>query len=257
MLSSFAFASDDKSHVSGNSGLTGQSFSLQSLSCKSYGSSTALSVEKSEELLKVLCRELNAPSGLVDHTLHHLTGKSGITGAPVAGRAPSMSSMVSFLARAFRRCTQETKLVVVALDDVQHVDEMSWKVLRQVFETCDNVLCICAFDITRSRDLKVEEDFWLVLNEKHRPAGDFVPMELGCLEKEDITMMIMKTLGLQRSDVDEDLLNEVLIQSGGMPHFANEYLEMVKRRQFIEIKEGETKKEVCFVWHVLGLTFSY
>lgn len=229
--------------MSGNSGI--QSFSLQSLSARSFGSSTALSAEKSEELLKVLCGELNAPSSLVEYTLLYLSGKGGPAAASRVGRnVPSMASMVSFMARAFRRCTQETKLVVVALDDVQHVDEMSWKVLRQVFETCENVLCICAFDITRSRDLKVESDFWHVLNDKYRPSGDFVPMELGCLEKEDITIMLMKTLGLQREDVSEDLLNEVLIQSGGMPHFANEYLEMVKKRQFLAIKETEAKTDV-------------
>jgi predicted ATPase len=195
---------------------------------------------KSEELLKVLCRELNAPSGFVDHLLHHLNGKSGDN--PSIGKAPTMKSMVSFMTRAFKRCTQETKLVVVALDDVHQIDGKSWRVLRQVFEGTDNVLMICAFDLSRSRDLKVESDFWQVLNDKYRPGGHFVPMELGGLGKEEITQMTMKTLGLQREEISSDLLNEVLIQSGGMPHFANEFLEMVKRRHFTAMMEGDNAK---------------
>lgn len=234
VLANFAGSSDDKSLASGVSGFTSQSLSLHSLSCKSQNSSIALSLAKSEELLKVLCRELNTPSGFVDHLMHNLSGKSG--GNPVAaGKAPSMKAMVSFMSRAFRRCTQETKLVVVALDDVQYVDEMTWKVLRQVFESCENVLLICAFDLSRSRDLKVEPEFWRILKTKYRPAGHFVPMELAGLGKEEITVMTMKTLGLQREDISEDLLDEVHIQSGGMPHFANEFLELVKRRQFSEM----------------------
>lgn len=238
VLANFAASTDDKSHVSGVSGFTSQSLSLQSLSARSQGSSTALSLAKSEELLKVLCRELNAPSGFVDHVLHNLSGKG--SGKSPGSKAPSMKSMVSFMDRAFRRCTEETKLVVVALDDVQHIDEMTWKVLRQVFEGCDNVLMICAFDLSRSRDLRVEADFWQVLNQKYRPSGHFIPMELGGLGKEEITLMTMKTLGLQKEDISPDLLNEVLIQSGGMPHFANEFLELVKRRQFTEMMDGRS-----------------
>ena len=221
VLANFAASTDDKSQASGITGLTSQSLSLQSLSCRSQGSSTALSLAKSEELLKVLCRELNAPSAYVDHVLHHLSGKG--SGKSLNGKAPSMKAMVSFMERAFRRCTQETKLVVVALDDVQYIDEMTWKVLRQVFEGCSNVLMVCAFDLSRSRDLKVEADFWQVLNQKYRPSGHFVPMELGGLGKEEITVMTMKTLGLHREEIPADLLNEILIQSGGMPHFANRH----------------------------------
>ena len=234
VLANFAASSDDKSLASGVSGFTSQSLSLHSLSCKSHGSSVQLSLAKSEELLKVLCRELNTPAGFVDHLLHNLSGKTGGKSTE-RGKAPSMKAMVSFMSRAFRRCTQETKLVVVALDDVQYIDEMTWKVIRQVFEGCDNVLMVCAFDLSRSRDLKVESDFWHVLNTKYRPAGHFVPMELAGLGKEEITVMTMKTLGLQREEISADLLNEVHIQSGGMPHFANEFLELVKRRQFTEM----------------------
>ena len=237
VLANFAASSDDKSLASGASGFTSsQSLSLASLSAKSQGSSIALSLARSEELLKVLCRELNTPSSVVDHVLHSLSGESTAKNA-FHGKAPSMKSMVSFMSRAFKRCTEETKLVVVALDDVQYIDEMTWKVLRQVFEGCNNVLIVCAFDLSRSRDLKVEADFWSVLNSKYRPAGYFVPMELAGLGKEEITIMTMKTLGLQRGEISPDLLNEVHIQSGGMPHFANEFLELVKRRKLTQMMD--------------------
>ena len=46
--------------------------------------------------------------------------------------------------------------------------------------------------------------------------------------------MIMKTLGLQRKEVKDELLEGVTIQSAGMPHFVNEILEHMKRQMALD-----------------------
>ena len=171
------------------------------------------------------------PSAFVDHAIHNLLGiERPVTHSPSKMKPPSSKTMVSFMSRAFKRCTQDARLVVIALDDLHHADEFSWKVLREIFETSQNVLMIGTMYTREACDLRVESDFWKELNSKHKATKRFVPMELGSLDREEITSMIMKTLGLQRKEVKDDVLEGITIQSGGMPHFVNEILEHVKRQ---------------------------
>jgi tetratricopeptide (TPR) repeat protein len=53
-------------------------------------------------------------------------------------------------------------------------------------------------------------------------------MKLGNLNRDDVTNMIMRTLGIRRKDVPDHIVDGVTIQSGGMPHFVNEILHNVK-----------------------------
>jgi predicted ATPase len=76
-------------------------------------------------------------------------------------------------------------------------------------------------------------------------------MKLGSLNREEITSMIMKTLGLQRKEVKSDVLEGVAIQSGGMPHFVNEILEHVKRQMALDPDFEITdvsEQSVCSIW---------
>ena len=59
-------------------------------------------------------------------------------------------------------------------------------------------------------------------------------MKLGYLSREEILSMIMKSLGLRRKDMPNDVLEGVTIQSGGMPHFVNEILENVKKEMAVD-----------------------
>ena len=81
-----------------------------------------------------------------------------------------------------------------------------------------------------SYQLKVQPEFMRALTEKHAANKRFVSMDLHSLNREEITSMIMKTLGLQRKEVKDDVLEGITIQSGGMPHFVNEILGFIKRQ---------------------------
>jgi hypothetical protein len=211
-----------------------------------------VTTSKSADVLRQVCRELDMPPSFLEHALHFLLGieRPKTEGKDTIVKPPPPKSMVSFMARAFKRCTQDYKLVVVALDDIHHADELSWKVLREIFETSQNVLVIGTSYPTTTCKLKADPDFWAALDQEHRQSGRFASIELGCLNKEEVAIMIMKTLGLQRNEVNEDLLHGVTIQSGGMPHFVNEILEYMKRQMVVdpdfEIDDVSKDKQILF-----------
>jgi Cdc6-like AAA superfamily ATPase len=234
VLKNFRASNDDKSYVSGTSCYTSlqQSIGWESLSGRSISQSTAnLSTTAQSDVLKNLCRELDMPSSFIDHALSHLLGLK--QEAKSKAKPPPPKIMISFLARAFKVCTQDARLVVLALDDLHHADDMSWKVIQQIFETAPNVLVIGTTYPTDNCKLNIDKAFFEELKTKH--AGKrFVSQSMKPLTKEETTLMIMKTLGLQKKEVKADLLAGVTIQSGGMPHFVNEILEQVKRQMAID-----------------------
>jgi hypothetical protein len=244
VLRSFQSSQDDKSLKSGTGAsifsTLQQSIAWESLSGRSLSQSTCnLTTTKSTDIIQSLCRELDMPQAFADHALRDLLG---LEGGPSdnAGKnstkvkPPPSKMMVSFMSRAFKRCTQDAKLVVVALDDLHHADEYSWKVIRDIYETAQNVLIIGSNYPEDACNMKIEGEFWKDLNEDHKLNERFVGMKLGCLNREEITLMIMKTLGLQRKEVKEDVLEGVAIQSGGLPSFVNEILEHVKRQMALD-----------------------
>jgi hypothetical protein len=241
VLAWFRGSNDDKSFKSGASCFSSlqNSIAWESLSGRSTTHSASnLSTGRSADVLRVVCRELEMPPSFIEHALQSLLGGEGAGKngeEQVRVNPPSEKMMVSFMARAFRICTQDSKLVVMALDDLHHADELSWKVIREIFETVQNVLIIGTSYPSTACKPKVEPEFLETLNHAHKDDGRYVSMALGSLDKEEVTSMIMKTLGLQRKEVKGDLLDGVSIQSGGMPHFVNEILEHIKRQMSVDV----------------------
>lgn len=229
-------ANDDKSLKSSSfSACTPiqSSVTWESLSGRSIAESTQnLSIDHSMALFQRICDELNMPAPFVDYSLRELLGVDLADVGPRSSQMtpPSMKEMVDFLARAVRLCTREAKLVIIALDDIHHADEYSWKVIEQLFLAENKILFIVAMDSLSTERLKVNDKFWNDLYDRHQSEDRFVPIKLGCLTRPEITSMVMKTLGLRRKNVPEDFLDGLAIQSGGLPYFVNEVLESVKKQ---------------------------
>jgi hypothetical protein len=88
----------------------------------------------------------------------------------------------------------------------------------------DNILIIGRSPSATSYSLHVEERFWKMLKDKLPKNGQFVHVEIERLSKEDVILMIAKTIGVEPKDVATALLSEVLMQSGGTPFFRGEIL---------------------------------
>lgn len=237
VLKSYRDGDDDRSvYSSGNSVFSGlqKSFAtLPSLSALSSGQSTAnISTGKSTDIIQSICRELNMSPSFVDHILQSLLGLDKRTqeGEKAKSRPPSPRVLTSFMVRAFKRCTQDARLVVVALDGLHEADEFSWNAIKEIYETTHNVLFIGTSLPKESRSMKIDATFLNNLTNKYQRDGRFLTVELKPLSRDEITLMIMKSLGLRRKELKKDVLDGITIQSGGLPHFVNEILEFVKRQ---------------------------
>jgi hypothetical protein len=115
---------------------------------------------------------------------------------------------------------------------MHRADAYSWQVLQKIFETTSNVLMIGTAHSSADLSLRVNKSFWNALINKHQSNGRMVKIEIDRLSEEETICMIMKTLALKRDDVEgSDILQEVYVQSGGTPHFANKILHGIKQRR--------------------------
>ena len=223
---------DGRSVVSGAISQAGStSYFQDSCTIVTQASSKAPSVSQAADVLVSVSASLEVRSSLIE--LVRRIVLQGPTSAEIKGwnvSAPALKEIAGFITRLIRKCTEDMKLTVIALDNLHHADPASWLVLRQIFETADNVLMIGTSFSTADSTFRVERDFWQELNDSYTKNGRFVRTEIGNLSPSDLELMTMKALGISKQDVSKETLHEVVVQSGGMPHFANKILQGIKER---------------------------
>uniref|UniRef100_A0A7S1YK06 Guanylate cyclase domain-containing protein n=1 Tax=Grammatophora oceanica TaxID=210454 RepID=A0A7S1YK06_9STRA len=228
---------DERSlHSFGGSIYSLNTLEWETLSGGSRSRSDSTNVAKTADQLALLCREINTPPEFAELFGRHLFGldlrikkKEQGQQRRSSSKTAMLKNLVGFMAKAFLRCVQDADLTVLAFDDVHHLDELSWRVLRSVFETSNKVLIICTSPpITKNLRVPWDPEFWKTLNSKY--INDrFDLMNLGPLDEGEILEMIAKTLGIQQRHVSSQLHHNVFSQSKGMPSFAHEILESLKR----------------------------
>ena len=208
-------------------------------SCEWDGSSSGTTSEEGlsqfAEKLESICNELNAPPAFHQLVCNHLLGVEGDEESRepliITDLADNLNSLIKCMVDVLKLCTIDADVVIVALDDVHYMDEVSWKVIQELFHAASNIVFICMARPLSKYNLAIPSAFWEQLNQQYSDEGRFIHIKLDRLNKADIKLMIAKTLGLQVKDVTEVLLHNVLMTSGGNPHFANEILDMMKTRR--------------------------
>eukprot|EP00554_Chaetoceros_debilis_P009004 CAMPEP_0194101608 /NCGR_PEP_ID=MMETSP0150-20130528/2290_1 /TAXON_ID=122233 /ORGANISM="Chaetoceros debilis, Strain MM31A-1" /LENGTH=1615 /DNA_ID=CAMNT_0038788273 /DNA_START=63 /DNA_END=4907 /DNA_ORIENTATION=- len=171
--------------------------------------------------LQQLCQQLNAPEGLMEIIGHHLLGDSKLKMSKVE-KGPDLADTIDFMAKIFLKATSHADLVVLALDDVQWLDNLSWKVVQCIFEESENVLIVCASRPLESFPLTMDDTFWDSLTGQF--SDHFSEEYLGPLKKIDVLEMAAITLSCKSEDIEDEVVNDVYMSSGGMPHFVSEIL---------------------------------
>lgn len=233
-LAYFNYSFDDQSLFSGNQSLFSSTCSRAESVSTGLGShaSTNLTASEITERFHTICQELNPPEPVLQHSHYYLFG---IDYDPML-KPPSMRSIASFISMVVARCFDGINLGLIAIDDIDRTDLYSWKVLRQLFETTENILIIGTKSASADMTVRVEKDFWDGLNNFYSTNGRFAEIKLDRLNEDEIATMTMQVLGLQRKEVTQKLLDEVLVQSGGVPLFADKILGTIKAE-----KEGCSK----------------
>lgn len=195
---------------------------------------SVLNKSKVADRLATLCCELSAPADFAELIGQHLLKldlRPYLDASKISTNQhrSTDTSLVNFIARVFHRCTQDVDLVIVALDDVHLADDMSWRVIEELFSIAPNIMMVCTTRQLSDYQLAVDGDFWNRLQAQHIPSGRFVPIELKGLDVSETRAMIAKTLGIDEDEISERMHRGVFTQSSGIPQFAHVLLENMQK----------------------------
>ncbi|KAG7363712.1 adenylate/guanylate cyclase [Nitzschia inconspicua] len=129
-----------------------------------------------------------------------------------------------FVVKAFLHITANYDLVVLALDEVGGMDEMSWKIIELLYHQSKNLLILCA---ARSQfDINIPDQFWEALTSPDNAY--FTHRVLPNMENRETLQLVHKKLdrkmgGLHERDF-QDIAKTVHILSNGNPLMATEIL---------------------------------
>jgi len=202
-----------------------------------YSSMSTLNTLKASVInrLKELCEEMNAPKGFLQIVGRHLLGDDGATVSTTANAA-ELDDIIAFMAQVFIRSTAYAELVILALDDVHWMDNLSWKVLQSIFETSQNILIVIGSRPLASHSLSVDDEFWECLTGEYKEKKLYTEIRIGPLNEIDVREMAAITLSCEPEDLSDDLF----VHSGGMPYFASEILEnCVRKKQCERLENGK------------------
>jgi len=200
------------------------------LSIKSHSTNeSTMSTEVTR--FRYICKEMNASPEFIDIVGKKLLGLRDKSVDSVTANASSLNlkAIVDFMAGAFIRCTRNSDIILLALDDVQWMDEMSWKVVQAIFERGKNVLIICGSRPPSTNPLSVDSSFWASLQREYKDNHRFSEIDLNPFNILDVKEMIANSLDLKVTEVDCNFAQNVFNTSGGMPHFLSYMLDSIKR----------------------------
>ena len=189
-----------------------------------------------------ICRELNAPPEFMEVVGKRFLGirDGNKNDSATQSESPTLQiqSIVNFMADAFIRCTKHVNLVLLALDDVQWMDELSWKVVQTIFERAENVLTLCG-SRPPSSNLPLEPIFFSDLQGQYQKEGRYLEISLAPFEDSEVKEMIADTLNIKLDEVDTSFIHNVFTTSGGMPHYISYILDAIKRNNLtVRLENG-------------------
>jgi len=212
-----------------------ENLSIQSQSSK--GSTMSTDATR----FRFICQELNAPPDFIEVVGKRLLGLRERSGDNSAANVKPLNlhKIVDFMADAFIRCTKHANLVLLGIDDVQWMDEMSWKVVQAIFERGENVMTLCGSRPLSSNPLTVDPTFWSDLQGQYQKEGRYSELILAPFSESEVQRMIATTLELEADEIDSSFSRNILTTSGGMPHYLTYVLDAIKRNKLtVRLENG-------------------
>ena len=197
------------------------------LSVSSKGSTKSNNIAK----FRSICKKIDAPPEIVETVGRRFLG---LRETDKHNKTPNLKlldlqKVVTFLADVFIRCTKDADLVLLSLDDVHWMDEMSWKVIDTIFKRGNNVLTLCGSRPTSSNPLTVDARFWSDLQGPQRELGRYSEFCLSPFTEAEVKELIAETLDFKPSEIDDSFSHNLFTTSAGMPHYLSYVLDNIKR----------------------------
>jgi len=191
-------------------------------------------IDSSLDDLVSLVKELDAPPEFEEIVAYHLLGINERNSRNLtAVKADSLDEIVNFMALSVFRCTAHADLVIIALDDVHFLDELSWKVIKALFLQGQKILIVCASRPLKTFQIDVEPAFWTALTDVYSAEGRFSEFRLAGLSENEVRDLISKRLEIPPSEIDNAFSSDIHVKSGGLPYFTSEILDSIKRNNLI------------------------
>ncbi len=176
--------------------------------------------------LHEICEEINAPKGFSEFVGESLLGDSKKNISKIDKAIDlDLEEIIATMAQLFIRCTSYAETILLALDDVQWMDSLSWKVVQCIVENSKHILVVCGSRPKEYYTSSLQDDFFRRLNDEHSQNGTCINIHITSLAEDDIREMAAIALSCQPSELDDNFCEIVYKHSGGMPYFASEILE--------------------------------
>lgn len=223
----------DESSVMSNAG------SINSWVSSCGVSISMMSTSKVGDRVSALCNEIGASPEFAQLVGQHLLKLNlRMIGGSDKLEHEKKASLATQMADVILRCTRNADLSIIALDDVQFADDMSFEVVQKLFESGLNLMIVCASRPLSEYKLAMDNGFWDRLNNDYVFTGRYLPVVLNPLNEPEMRKLIARTLGLPNEDVSEQLLKSTLAQTGGIPQMASVLLEHLKRNYSSAVAGG-------------------
>ncbi len=203
----------------------------EDLSLSSTEESGSGSVMTSLEKLRLICIELEETRAVADICAKYL----GIVVEDMedAKKLPKMDKIIQFMVSSFIRSVKRASLVVIALDDVHHIDSLSWKILRKLYEEGRNIMIVCSSRPLSSVKQYLDEDMLKLFEsgDNNHEDSKFSEIVLRPFDRVDVRQLVLSATNDSDTDIDVDeaFVNFVYDHSGGMPHFSREIIDAIMK----------------------------
>lgn len=151
----------------------------------------------------------------------------------------------------FLQATVDFDIVILGVDDLSLMDEVSWKVLQLLFEHACNVMIIGTARPTTCKAISIDPRFWNYLFAEAVYIGRFMHIDLLPLRESDVRRLIIHYLeeseeeaGSSRDEkkpcseiVGEQFSHENYLQSGGNPRLV---AGMIKNYESIALEGNQS-----------------
>ena len=182
-----------------------------------------------------ICEELKYPYAFAEIVGSQLLGLEGvIPPTHVEGHVPTIDEVVDFLTTTYIRLTGFSDLIIIFLDDFQWIDSLTWKVIRVLCQRGQNILLMGAMRSHETQSLRRMSSVGAWHGEMQSRILEF---PLGPLNLSEVKEAISKVLGYKESMIDDSFCLNIYQRTGGLPVYAIDLLECIKRKKTVAIDE--------------------
>jgi len=200
--------------------------------------SALLNEERLYARLRALCKELHYNEDFANLVGENMLGLKPVEGASKDQLPPN--ELIDFVADAVLhlKCTSESKLVISALDDVQWMDSLSWKVVQRMVERGKRLIIICMSRPIATSNTSIDTKFLKWLRDQcHAVQTEyprFTEIKLDAFTKSDVRKLLSMSFGCEDNCLNNEVCNYLYEQSGGMPYFCQEIVGNMIRKDLLE-----------------------